>query len=211
VPPHHRGGGFGSVSSTRDTQVIGAPSNNTSSAQTIEQSVAFYNSNAFQLGFTATEMRTSHASCARSTPSSTSRSEQIGSSGPQHGQRSRNVARVDRMQRRMAQMTLFELDDAVTGPLRGQPEPRAGGPRCNRARSDRDRRRHHGHEPDSFNTRMVNLANAFNDLDLADGEISANITFNIGNGTRIGLRRPLDGWAAANAPCFDPALRTAAP
>jgi hypothetical protein len=58
---------------------------------------------------------------------------------------------------------------------------------------------------------MVNLANAFNDLDLADGEISANVSFNIGNGTRMDCADPSGDGQPANAPCFDPALRTAAP
>jgi hypothetical protein len=58
---------------------------------------------------------------------------------------------------------------------------------------------------------MTNLANAFNDLDLADGEISANILFQIGNGTRMDCADPSSNAQPGNAPCFNPALRTAAP
>jgi hypothetical protein len=52
---------------------------------------------------------------------------------------------------------------------------------------------------------------AFNDLDLADGEISANILFQIGNGTRMDCADPSTNAQPGNAPCFNPALRTPAP
>ena len=58
---------------------------------------------------------------------------------------------------------------------------------------------------------MSNLGSAFNDLDLADGEISANITFNIANGTRMDCADPSTDGQPGTAPCFNPALRTAAP
>ena len=101
-----------------------------------------------------------------------------------------NVARVDRMQRRMAQMTLFELDDAV----RVLSEVNLNPAQADRVRTARSRIETvvatTGTTSTAFNTRMVNLANAFNDLDLADGEISANVSFNIGNGTRMDCADP---------------------
>jgi hypothetical protein len=122
-----------------------------------------------------------------------------------------NVARVDRMQRRMAQMTLFELDDAV----RVLSEVNLNPAQADRVRTARSRIETvvatTGTTSTAFNTRMVNLANAFNDLDLADGEISANVSFNIGNGTRMDCADPSADGQPGNAPCFDPALRTAAP
>jgi hypothetical protein len=115
------------------------------------------------------------------------------------------------MQRRMAQMTLFELDDAV----RVLSEVNLNPAQADRVRTARSRIETvvatTGTSPTAFNTRMVNLANAFNDLDLADGEISANVTFNIGNGTRMDCADPSTDGQPGNAPCFDPALRTAAP
>jgi hypothetical protein len=63
----------------------------------------------------------------------------------------------------------------------------------------------------AFNTRMTNLGSAFNDLDLADTEIAANISFNIGNATRMDCADPSTDGQPGNAPCFNPALRTPAP
>src|SRR4051812_41853138 len=195
-----------------DTQVIGAPSQNTSSAQTIEQAVAFYNSNAFQLGFTATEI----ANVARFLRAINAIFNIQEASNRIIGARNMgnalgNVARVDRMQRRMAQMTLFELDDAV----RVLSEVNLNPAQADRVRTARSRIETvvatTGTTSTAFNTRMVNLANAFNDLDLADGEISANVSFNIGNGTRMDCADPSGDGQPANSPCFDPALRTAAP
>jgi cytochrome c peroxidase len=195
-----------------DTQVIGAPSQNTSSAQTIEQAVAFYNSQAFNLGFTATEI----ANVARFLRAINAVFNIQMASHRIIGARNMgnalgNVARVDRMQRRMAQMTLFELDDAV----RVLSEVNLNPAQADRVRTARGRIQTvvatTGTSPTAFNTRMVNLANAFNDLDLADGEISANVSFNIGNGTRIDCADPSTDGQPGNAPCFDPALRTAAP
>jgi cytochrome c peroxidase len=195
-----------------DTQVIGAPSENTSSAQTIEQAVAFYNSNAFQLGFTATEI----ANVARFLRALNAIFNIQMASNRIIGARNMgnalgNVARVDRMQRRMAQMTLFELDDAV----RVLSEVNLNPAQADRVRTARGRIQTvvatTGTSPTAFNTRMVNLANAFNDLDLADGEISANVSFNIGNATRIDCADPSTDGQPGSAPCFDPALRTAAP
>jgi hypothetical protein len=195
-----------------DTQVIGAPSENTSSAQTIEQAVAFYNSNAFQLGFTATEI----ANVARFLRALNAIFNIQMASNRIIGARNManalgNVARVDRMQRRMAQMTLFELDDAV----RVLSEVNLNPAQADRVRTARGRIQTvvntTGTSATAFNTRMTNLANAFNDLDLADGEISANVTFNIANGTRMDCADPSTDGQAGNAPCFNPALRTAAP
>jgi cytochrome c peroxidase len=195
-----------------DTQVIGAPSENTSSAQTIEQAVAFYNSNAFQLGFTATEI----ANVARFLRAINAVFNIQLASNRIVGARNManalgNVARVDRMQRRMAQMALFELDDAVRVLSAVNLNPA----QADRVRTARSRietvAATTGTTAAAFNTRMVNLGNAFNDLDLADSEISANITFNIGNGTRIDCADPSTDAQPGNAPCFDPTLRTAAP
>ena len=123
-----------------------------------------------------------------------------------------NVARVDRMQRRMAQMTLFELDDAVRV-LSGVSNLNVT--QANRVRQARTRIETvvatSGTSASAFNTRMTNFGNAFNDLDLADSEISANILFQIGNGTRIDCADPSTDAQPGNAPCFTPALRTAAP
>ena len=130
---------------------------------------------------------------------------------PQHGQRLGNVARVDRMQRRMAQMTLFELDDAV----RVLSQVNLNPAQADRVRTARTRIETvvatSGTTATAFNIRMTNLANAFNDLDLADSEISANITFNIANGTRMDCADPSTDGQPGTAPCFNPALRTAAP
>jgi cytochrome c peroxidase len=195
-----------------DTQVVGAPSENTSSAQTIEQAVAFYSSNAFNLFFTATEI----ANVARFLRAINAVFNIQMASNRIIGARNMgnalgNVARVDRMQRRMAQMTLFELDDAV----RVLSEVNLNPAQADRVRTARGRIQTvvstTGTSATAFNIRMSNLANAFNDLDLADGEISANINFTIGNGTRIDCADPSTDGQAGNAPCFDPALRTAAP
>ena len=53
-------------------------------------------------------------------------------------------------------------------------------------------------------TRMTNLGNAVSDLDLADTEIAANITFQIGNATRMDCADPSTNLQPGNAPCFDP-------
>jgi len=197
-----------------DAQVIGSndPTLNTDSIQTIEQAVAFYNSQAFQIGFNATEI----ANVARFLRAINAIFNIQMASNRIIGARNMgnalgNVARVDRMQRRMAQMTLFELDDAVRV---------LSGVNLNPAQADRVRTARSrietvvatsGTSATAFNTRMVNLANAFNDLDLADGEISANVSFNIGNGTRIDCADPSTDAQPGTPPCFDPALRTAAP
>jgi cytochrome c peroxidase len=195
-----------------DTQVIGAPSENTDSAQTIEQAVAFYNSQAFQLGFTATEIANvgrflRAINAVFNIQLASNRIIGARNMGNSLG----NVARVDRMQRRMAQMTLFELDDAV----RVLSEVGLNPAQADRVRTARSRIETvvatSGTTATAFNIRMSNLGNAFNDLDLADTEISANITFNIGNGTRIDCADPSTDGQAGTAPCFDPALRTAAP
>ena len=123
-----------------------------------------------------------------------------------------NVARVDRMQRRLAQMTLFELDDAVRVL---SAVANLNSAQANRVRSARTRIETvvatSGTSAAAFNTRMSNLGSAFNDLDLADSEISANINFNIGNATRMDCADPSTDAQPGNAPCFNPALRTAAP
>jgi hypothetical protein len=196
-----------------DTQIIGAPAENTDSAQTIEQAVAFYQSQAFALGLNADDI----ANIARFLRAlnavfniQMASNRIIGARNM--GNNLGNVARVDRMQRRMAQMTLFELDDAVRV-LSGVPNLNVA--QANRVRTARTRIETvvatTGTTAAAFNTRMVNLANAFNDLDLADTEISANISFNIGNATRMDCADPSTDGQPATAPCFNPALRTAAP
>jgi hypothetical protein len=199
-----------------DTQIIGAPAENTSSAQTIEQAVAFYNSQAFVFGSPAVNaadianigrfLRAVNAIFNIQMASN----RIIGARNM--GNALGNVARVDRIQRRMAQMTLFELDDAVRV-LSGVPNLNVA--QANRVRTARTRIQTVVNTPgtssSAFNTRMVNLANAFNDLDLADGEISAGILFQIGNATRMDCADPSTNTQPGNAPCFNPALRTPAP
>ena len=99
-----------------DTQVIDAPAENTSSAQTIEQAVAFYNSQAFRLDTTINAADI--ANMGRFLRAINAIFNIQMASNRIAGARNManvlgNVARVDRMQRRMAQMALFELDDAV--------------------------------------------------------------------------------------------------
>jgi cytochrome c peroxidase len=199
-----------------DTQVIGAVSENTPSAQTIEQAVAFYTSPAFTtipIPANATDV----ANIGRFLRALNAVFNIQMASNRIQGARTManvlgNVARVDRMQRRMAQMTLFELDDAVRV-LTGVSNLNAA--QANRVRQARTRIETvvatSGTSATAFNTRMSNLGNAFNDLDLADTEISANITFQIGNGTRMDCADPSTNLQPGNAPCFNPALRTAAP
>jgi hypothetical protein len=198
-----------------DTQVTGAPAENTPSAQTIEQAVAFYNSQAFVLNSQINAADIANIgrflraiNAVFNIQMASNRIVGARNMGNALG----NVARVDRMQRRMAQMTLFELDDAVRV-LSGVPNLNVA--QANRVRSARTRVETvvstPGTTATAFNTRMTNLANAFNDLDLADGEISANILFQIGNGTRMDCADPSSNAQPGNAPCFNPALRTAAP
>src|SRR6185369_14989774 len=97
-----------------DTQILNSPAENTDSAQTIEQAVAFYQSQAFSLGLNAADI----ANIARFLRALNAVFNIQMASNRIIGARNMgnalgNVARVDRMQRRMAQMTLFELDDAV--------------------------------------------------------------------------------------------------
>jgi hypothetical protein len=189
------------------------PAQNTDSAQTIEQAVGFYNSDFFQLGFTATEIR-NVARFLRALNAvfniQMASNRIIGARNM--GNALGNVARVDRMQRRMAQMTLFELDDAV--------RVLSGVANLNPLQADRVRTARSrietvvatsGTTATAFNIRMNNLGMAFNDLDLADTEISANINFTIGNATRIDCADPSTNAQPPTAPCFNPALRTAAP
>ena len=198
-----------------DTQIIDAPAENTGSAQTIEQAVAFYNSQTFRFntGITATDI----ANIGRFLRAINSVFNIQMASNRIIGARTMgnvlgNVARVDRMQRRMAQMTLFELDDAVRV-LSGVANLNVA--QANRVRTARTRIltvvNTPGTTATAFNTRMTNLGNAFNDLDLADTEISANILFQIGNGTRMDCADPSTNTQPGNAPCFNPALRTSAP
>jgi hypothetical protein len=199
-----------------DTRVVNSndPAQNTDSAQTIEQAVGFYNSDFFQLGFTATEIR-NVARFLRALNAvfniQMASNRIIGARNM--GNALGNVARVDRMQRRMAQMTLFELDDAVR--VLSQGVVNLNPLQADRVRTARSRIETvvatSGTTATAFNIRMTNLANAFNDLDLADTEISANIQFNIGNGTRMDCADPSTNAQPGNAPCFNPALRTAAP
>jgi hypothetical protein len=205
-----------------DTQVVGAVAENTASAQTIEQAVAFYTSPAFATssGGLATPVTATAADVASigrflralnavfNIQMAANRITGARDMGTVLG----NVARVDRMQRRMAQMTLFELDDAVRV-LSGVSGLNVA--QANRIRTARTRietvAATSGTTATAFNTRMSNLGSAFNDLDLADTEISANIHFQIGNGTRIDCADPSTNAQPGNAPCFNPALPTAAP
>jgi hypothetical protein len=199
-----------------DTQVIGAVAENTPSAQTIEQAVAFYTSPAFttiQINANATDVANigrflRAVNAVFNIQMASNRIIGARNVGNALG----NAARVDRMQRRMAQMTLFELDDAVRV-LSGVPNLNVA--QANRVRTARNRIQTVVNTPgtnsSAFNTRMNNLGMAFNDLDLADGEISANILFQIGNGTRMDCADPSTNAQPGNAPCFNPALRTPAP
>ena len=196
-----------------DTQIIGAPAENTTSAQTIEQAVAFYGSVAFNLGINADDI----ANIARFLRATNAVFNIQMASNRIIGARNMgnvlgNRVRVDRMQRRMAQMALFELDDAV--------RVLSGVANLNPAQTDRVRSARAsietvvntpGTTAAQFNTRMSNLGSAFNDLDVADGEISGNMAFNIGNATRIDCADPSTDTQPGGAPCFDPTLRTAAP
>jgi mono/diheme cytochrome c family protein len=200
-----------------DAQIIGAPAENTPSAQTIEQAVAFYNSQAFVVQEQGTLSAADIANVGRFLRAINAVFNIQMASNRIIGARNMgnalgNVARVDRMQRRMAQMTLFELDDAVRV-LSGVANLNVA--QANRVRTARTRIETVVNTPgtssSAFNTRMTNLANAFNDLDLADGEISANVLFQIGNGTRMDCADPSTNTQPGNAPCFNPALRTPAP
>ena len=121
-----------------------------------------------------------------------------------------NVARVDRMQRRMAQMTLFELDDAVRV-LSGVSNLNAA--QANRVRTARTRietvvnASHQGTSAAAFNTRMTNLATP-----------STTWIWRTPRSREHHLqhRQRRRGWTArirrptaqpGNAPCFNPALR----
>jgi hypothetical protein len=196
-----------------DTQIIGAPAENTDSAQTIEQAVAFYGSVAFNLGINADDI----ANIARFLRAVNAIFNIQQASNRIIGARNMgnalgNVARVDRMQRRMAQMTLFELDDAVRDLSQVTNLNPAQADRIRTARSQIETvAATSGTSATAFNIRMSNFGTAFNLLDLADGEISANVTFNIGNGTRMDCADPSTDGQPGNAPCFDPTLRTAAP
>lgn len=197
-----------------DTQIIAAPAENTNSAQTIEQAIAFYNSQAFTLpelnaadiGNIGRFLRAINAVFNIQMASN----RIIGARNL--GNALGNVARVDRMQRRMAQMTLFELDDAVRV-LSAVSNLNVA--QANRVRTARTRIETvvatSGTSASAFNTRMLNLANAFNDLDQADGEISANILFQIGNATRMDCADPSTNTQPGSTPCFNPSLRTPAP
>ena len=196
-----------------DTQIINAPAENTSSARTIEQAVAFYNSQGFFLPIDAADIANigrflRAVNAVFNIQLASNRIIGARNMGNALG----NVARVDRMQRRLAQMTLFELDDAVRV-LSGVPNLNSA--QVNRVRTARTRIETvvatSGTSAAAFNTRMTNLGNAFNDLDLADTEIAANINFNIGNGTRMDCADPSTDAQPGNAPCFNPALRTPAP
>jgi cytochrome c peroxidase len=200
-----------------DTEVVDAPAENTSSAQTIEQATAFYNSRAFRIGLGTPLNAPEIASIGRFLRALNAIFNIQMASNRIVGARNMgnvlgNVARVDRMQRRLAQMTLFELDDAVRV-LSAVSNLNVA--QANRVRTARTRIETvvatSGTSATAFNTRMTNLANAFNDLDLADTEISANVQFQIGNGTRMDCADPSTNGQPGNAPCFNPALRTPAP
>jgi cytochrome c peroxidase len=200
-----------------DAEIVDAPAENTSSAQTIEQATAFYNSRAFRIGIGTPLNAPEIASIGRFLRALNAVFNIQMASNRIIGARTMgnvlgNVARVDRMQRRLAQMALFELDDAVRV-LSGVTNLNVA--QANRVRTARARietvAATSGTSATAFNTRMTNLGNAFNDLDLADTEISANITFQIGNATRMDCADPSTNLQPGNAPCFDPQLRTLAP
>ena len=200
-----------------DAEVVDAPAENTSSAQTIEQATAFYNSRAFRIGIGTPLNAPEIANIGRFLRALNAVFNIQMASNRIIGARNMgnvlgNVARVDRMQRRLAQMALFELDDAVRV-LSGVTNLNVA--QANRVRTARTRIETvavtSGTSATAFNTRMTNLGNAFNDLDLADTEISANITFQIGNATRMDCADPSTNLQPGNAPCFDPQLRTPAP
>jgi hypothetical protein len=201
-----------------DTRIVGAPAENTESAQTIEQATAFYNSQFFVFAATLPLLNAADiANIGRFLRALNAIFNIQMASNRIIGARNMgnvlgNVARVDRMQRRLAQMALFELDDAVRV-LTGVTNLNVA--QANRVRTARTRIETvavtSGTSAAAFNTRMTNLANAFNDLDLADTEISANITFQIGNATRMDCADPSTNLQPGNAPCFDPQLRTPAP
>jgi hypothetical protein len=201
-----------------DTTISGAPAFNTGTATTIEQATAFYATPAFAnrpggggvpLAINATDITNigrflRAINAIFNVQMASNRIVGARNMGNNLG----NVARVDRMQRRMAQMALFELDDAI----RVLSEVSAlNVTAANTIRTARGRIETvvatSGTTAAAFNTRMSNFGAAFNDLDLADTQIAANVNFNIGNGTRMDCADPSADGQPATAACFNFALR----
>ena len=192
-----------------DTQVINSndPAQNTDSAQTIEHAVAL-----LQLGRNSSSASppTEIANVARFLRAINAVFNIQMASNRIIGARNMgnalgNVARVDRMQRRLAQMTLFELDDAV--------RVLSGVANLNPAQADRVRTARtrietvaatSGTSASAFNIRMTNLANAFNDLDLADRRDLREHQLQHRQRDADGLRRPVDQWAARHRALLQP-------
>jgi hypothetical protein len=202
-----------------DTTVSGAPAFNAGTANTIEQATAFYATPAFAnrpggggvpLAINAQDITNigrflRAINAIFNVQMASNRIVGARNMGNNLG----NVARVDRMQRRMAQMALFELDDAI----RVMSEvSNLNTVATNRIRTARGRVETvvntTGTSATAFGSRMQGLADAFNDLDLADTEIGANIVFNIGNGTRMDCADPSADGQPATAACFNFALRS---
>lgn len=200
-----------------DTTIAGAPAFNTPTANTIEQAVAFYGSTAFAnrpggggvpLPINATDISNigrflRGLNAIFNIQMASNRIVGARNLGTVIG----NVARVATMQRRMAQMTLFELDDAI----RVLSDVNLNTAQANQVRSARTQvenvvnlASHQGTSAAAFNNRMTAFASAISSLDVADGGI-ANVTFSIGNGTRMDCAAP--SAAGTDAPCFNPALR----
>lgn len=201
-----------------DTTVAGAPAFNTASATTIEQAVAFYASNAFaarpggggqRLPINATDITNigrflRGLNAIFNIQMASNRILGARNMGTALG----DLARVATMQRRMAQMTLFELDDAI----RVLADVNLNTVQANQVRDARTQienvvnlASHQGTGAVAFGNRMTAFASALTSLDAADGGI-ANVTFTIGNGTRMDCAAP--SVAGTDAPCFNPALRT---
>jgi hypothetical protein len=201
-----------------DTTVSGAPAFNTPSATTIEEAVAFYGSNAFaarpggggqRLPINAADITNigrflRGLNAIFNIQMASNRILGARNLGTALG----DVARVAAMQRRMAQMTLFELDDAI----RVLAEVNLNTVQANQVRAARtqienvvDLASHQGTGAVAFGNRMNAFASALASLNTADGGIAA-VTFNIGNGTRMDCAAP--SAAGTDAPCFNPGLRT---
>ena len=201
-----------------DTTVSGAPAFNAPSANTIEQAVAFYGGNAFAArpGGGGQPLPINVADITNigrflrglnaifNIQMASNRILGARNLGTVIG----DLPRVATMQRRMAQMTLFELDDAI----RVLAEVNLNTVQANQVRAARTQienvvnlASHQGTGAVAFGNRMAAFASAMTSLDTADGGI-ANVTFTIGNGTRMDCAAPSP--AGTDAPCFAPGLRT---
>jgi cytochrome c peroxidase len=200
-----------------DTTVSGAPAFNTPSANTIEQAVAFYGGNAFaarpggggqRLPINAADITNigrflRGLNAIFNIQMASNRILGARNVGSALG----DVIRVWNMHRRMAQMTLFELDDAI----RVLAEVNLNPVQANQVRAARTQienvinlTSHQGTGTVPFGNRMTAFTSALTSLNAADGGI-ANVTFTIGNGTRMDCAAP--SAAGTEAPCFNPVLR----